>query len=441
MLLRFLLLLLVGVVAGLFGQTGLFGPVSDPLKSGDIAPDVRFEKILNSTGPVSWSPGNLFGQLTVLAIFPDTSHNPDARSRWNALVEQFAGRAVQFVWITGEDETSLVPWLAEHPLQGWVLHDPKDETGRSYGMEIPSAVIIGADRKILGFDAAMVPQAETVTAALEGRITTTPPKQNMAEFKAFMESRKVLLAAEPQRMARPDDHKPGFPASYTLHVTLTKNEPGGGGNFGGPDYWALKGLTLKKLIAEVYSVNPIRIHLPASLDNGTRYDFSLVLPEAESKEQIYERFRQGVQDYFHITATREERLLDVYVVTAEDRKPPAAKIRTEEGLSFSTSSDIEFESFDDAGNADLFAEPKAAGIGGIRGIGMEGTADDFCRTLESMLDRPVVNETHLEGEFEFKVRASETGKNDFLERLRDQLGLVVTEAQRNVEILAFEPHQ
>jgi uncharacterized protein (TIGR03435 family) len=166
------------------------------------------------------------------------------------------------------------------------------------------------------------------------------------------------------------------------------------------------------------------------------------LPEAESKEQMYERFRQGIQDYFHISATHEERLLDVYVMTALDRKPPAAKARPpEEGLSFSASSDIEFESFVDDGNVDLFAEPKAAGIGGIRGIGMEGTADDFCRALESMLDRPVVNETQLAGQFEFKVRASETGKNDFLERLRDELGLVVMEVQRNVEILAFEPHK
>lgn len=303
-------------------------------------------------------------------------------------------------------------------------------------MEIPSAVIIGADRKILGFDAMMVPQPDTVTAALEGRITTTPPQRNMAEFRAFAESRKVLLAAQPRRMPRLDDHKPGFPPSYTLHVTPAGKE-GESGNYSGPDYWSLNGFDLKKLVAEVYHLNPIRIHLPASLDRGTRYDFSLVLPEAESKQKMYERFRQGIQDYFHITATREEQLLDVYVVTALDRKPPAAKTRPEEVLGIV--SNIDFEVFDNAGGADLFAEPKAAGIDGIRGIGMEGTTDDFCRALESMLDRPVVNETHLEGQFEFKVKASETKQNDFLERLREQLGLVVTAAQRNVEVLAFEP--
>jgi len=439
MILRCLLLLLVGVVAGLFGQAGLFGPVSNPLKAGDIAPDVLFSKILNASGPASWSPSNLSGPVTVLTIFPDTSHNPDAVSRWNALVEQFAGKPVQFVWITGEDESSLVPWLAEHPLQGWVLHDPKGETGRSYGMEIPSAVIIGAVRKILGFDSSMVPQAETVTAALDGRMTTTPPKRDMAEFKAFMESRKVLVQAEPYRMPRPDDHKPNFPPSNTLHVTPSGKE-GESGNYAGPGFWSLNGFTLKKLIAEVYSLNPIRIHLPASLDNGTRYDFSLVLPEAESKEQMYERFRQGIQDYFHVTATREEQLLDAYVVTALDRKPPAAKTRTEESWG-GFSSGVEFETIDVAGGDDLFAEPKPVAISAIRSIGIEGTADDFCRTLEMTLDRPVVNETHLEGQFEFNVKTSETKQNDFLQRLRDQLGLVITEVQRNVEILAFEPHQ
>ena len=437
MITRFLLLLLVGVVAGMFGQTGLFGPVSNPLKAGDTAPGIAFSKILAAAGGAPWNPANLSGQVTVLAIFPDTSHNPDAIARWNTLTQQFAGRPVQFVWITGEQESSLVPWLANHPIKGWVLHDPQGETGRSYGMEMPSAVIIGADRRILGFDASMVPQAETVTAAIEGRITTNPPKRDMAEFRTFLESRKVLLAAEPMRMPRLEDHKPAFPPSYTLHVTPAQKD-GENGNFAGPDYLALNGFNLKKLIAELYHLNPIRIRLPASLDNNLRYDFSLVLPEAESKEQMYARFRQGIQDFFHITATREERLLDVYVMTALDHKPPVARNRPNETRE--SVSNIEFEVFDDAGGIDLFSEPKAAGIDGIRGIGMEGTTDDFCFALESMLDRPMVNETRLEGEFEFKIQASETARNDFLERLRDQLGLVVTGVRRNVEILVFELH-
>jgi uncharacterized protein (TIGR03435 family) len=83
--------------------------------------------------------------------------------------------------------------------------------------------------------------------------------------------------------------------------------------------------------------------------------------------------------------------------------------------------------------------PKAHSITAVRGISVEGTTDKFCQALERDLDRPVVNETNLQGEFAFDVRASHTATNDFLERLRDQLGLVITPAERNVEVLVFNP--
>ena len=62
--------------------------------------------------------------------------------------------------------------------------------------------------------------------------------------------------------------------------------------------------------------------------------------------------------------------------------------------------------------------------------------------LETELDRPIVNETGLEGNFEFRVKETQPLKNllpthDFVERLRDQLGLIVTEEQRNVDTLVF----
>jgi uncharacterized protein (TIGR03435 family) len=78
-------------------------------------------------------------------------------------------------------------------------------------------------------------------------------------------------------------------------------------------------------------------------------------------------------------------------------------------------------------------------ITAIRGISADGTADEFCHTLEGTLDRPVVNETGLKGEFQFRIDDSKGAENDFLERLRDQLGLVITPAQRSVETLVLEP--
>ena len=63
-------------------------------------------------------------------------------------------------------------------------------------------------------------------------------------------------------------------------------------------------------------MNRTRVEIPASLDDGKRYDFAMVLPAPESRESLLNRMRQGVQDYFRLTMTRQTREMDVYVVTA-----------------------------------------------------------------------------------------------------------------------------
>ncbi|HTS30443.1 MAG TPA: DUF3738 domain-containing protein, partial [Bryobacteraceae bacterium] len=88
---------------------------------------------------------------------------------------------------------------------------------------------------------------------------------------------------------------------------------------------------------------------------------------------------------------------------------------------------------------DDFAElPRALPIGQVRGISVEGTVARFCQALESSVDRPVVNESRLQGEFAFHVKADPNGENDFLERLHSELGIVISPARRTVQIVALE---
>jgi uncharacterized protein (TIGR03435 family) len=425
---RLLLPLLVMVLTGDFG---MYGPVTAHLKAGDFAPDVTFSKVLNAPGPAPWSAPNLPGQLTILSFFPDTSHNLQAATEWNGLVEQFADKPVQFIWITGEEESTLLPWLSRHPVRGWVLHDPQGQSGQAYGLELPVAVIIGPDRRIVGFDAAMLPTARTLDAALEGRITTAP--QSKATIKAFTENNLVLLDAEPRKWPRIDEDKPDFPPSYTLHVAPSQGEDRN--NSSGPAFRSLKGYALKDAIQELYNVNPIRIHLPASLDNRKSYDFALLLPEPEDASPMKDRMRQGIEEYFHVTAVRENLMLDVYVVTAPDGKPLAVKAPAEHEIFSSKMSSFEYAT--SGGPEEEAVRSTPLNIGAIRSIRLDGTVDEFCHTLESELDRPMVNETNLQGEFVFDVENDEGAENTFLERLHDRTGLVITAAKRNVEILVF----
>ena len=423
--------LVVGV-GGALGQVGLYGPVTVHLKAGDVAPDISFTRMLSAPGAASWSQANLTGQVTVVVFYPDTSDNPERVKQWNAVVEKFAGKPVQFVWVTGEEDSKLLPWLNQHPVKGWVFDDPEGKTGKAYGLEDPLEVIVGTDRKITGFWRGMLPTEDQLDAVLEGRVTTTPPTHET--IKAFMESRMVLLEAEPHMSPLMEDRKPHFAPSYALHVSISKGA--GRSTASGDDYIAVQDFLLKDAITFVYGVNSIRVQLPAALDDGKRYDFAMVLPERESREKINERFQKGLEAYFHLAVRRENRLMDVYVVTVDANHKPVMKPRSEDGMGFVGGVSWGSESVE---HEEMRGGSKAVSLGAVTSAMMAGTADDFCHDLEEDLDRPVVNETNLQGTFEVDVEEPVGGgKNDFLERLRGTTGLVIGPGQRNVEVLVFE---
>lgn len=437
MVARLLLPLFAVGILGASGQMGMYGTVTTHVKAGDLAPDITFSETLSSPVPATWNQSNLSGQVTVLVFFPDTSHNLQSVTLWNKLVEKFTGKPVQFVWITGEKDATLQPWLAQHPIRGWVFQDTEGKTGNAYGMEFPDSVIVGADRKIIGFYKFALFEGEAVlNAVLEGRVTTTPPTKETA--KAFQDGNLVLLDAEPYRMPRPDDYKPAFTPSETVHISPSQGE--GGGNFGGPDFWSLKGYPLKSAIEEVYGeiyrVDTVRMQFPASLDNGKRYDFSLVLPREEDREKIKVRFQKAIQDYFHITVRRENRIVDVYVVTVDKQHGPPAVQTLPKGGGFIQSSGMGLMAA--GGSDDGRGHLKVHDIAAIRSLAFDGTADDFCNQLEASVGRPVVNETDLDGIFEINIGRPESEGNDFLKRLRDEAGLVITPGERNVEMLVVE---
>ncbi|MGB6945461.1 MAG: TIGR03435 family protein [Bryobacteraceae bacterium] len=439
MMVRLLLLLGLGV-AGVFAQPNLYGPVSTHLRAGDFAPEIVFTQILSQRSASPWTSESLSGQISVLVFYPDTSHNLQSVSRWNALVEKFAGKPIQFAWITGEKESTLLPWIEQHPVKGWVFYDPDGATGRAFGLEMPAAVIVGADRRIAGFDDSMLPESETLTAALAGRITTAPPELTPAALKAFAESGLVRLQAESPRMPRPDDYKPDFPPSYTVHISPAKSQDAG--DFADGAFHSLQSVTLRTLISQLYEINPIRVRLSAALDNDKHYDVAIVLPDHESEESVDNRILQGVQDYFGVAAARQQVLSDVYVVTTAGGKPPTPVAHADDDSGFSGAQfgSVDFQTPDATLSPGGFQDwPKPVALDAVRGISVEGTLDEFCRMLEMGLDRPVVNETNMQGQYAFQLKSAAGAHNDFLDRLHGQFNLSITPAQRRVEVVTLTP--
>jgi uncharacterized protein (TIGR03435 family) len=233
-----------------------------------------------------------------------------------------------------------------------------------------------------------------------------------------------------------DAQNTDFPPSYDLQVSpseaLMPSEAGGGNSL------TLGGFDLKGVFSRVYNIGVNHIQVPASMDDCKHYDFSMTVPDDENTDQIEARFRQKILDHFALSVVRASQLLDVYVVTAPHRKPPKEVASKADEMASVNQSAYGIEQNDGDGSPAM-AALKEFSINAVDAISFNGTVDDFCRFLESRLDRPVVNETNLRGRYEFDAKSSGPGANDFLARLREQTGLVITPAQRTVEILVVKP--
>jgi hypothetical protein len=120
-------------------------------RAGDPAPLLRFAHVLSAPGSQDWTPENMIGRVTVVVFVPSISNQ--IGPWWNQMIDGFATEPVQFVCITGEEESTLKQWLRDHPMRGWVFLDPKGETPTAYGMERLMCVVIDRDGRIAGFRA------------------------------------------------------------------------------------------------------------------------------------------------------------------------------------------------------------------------------------------------------------------------------------------------
>jgi uncharacterized protein (TIGR03435 family) len=237
-----------------------------------------------------------------------------------------------------------------------------------------------------------------------------------------------------------DGHRPRFPPSRMLHVSPSQPESGGG-NYSGPDFRNWLGYSVTAFIAEMYETSPARMDLPSSLEDDRHYDFALVLPKPVRHDEMSRLMQQAIQDHYGLTVTREIRVLDVYVMTVATGGTPVMKPRLDDGdlgfcggFSSSVYTDVRHWGSEPGLTLDRPMPLSSVGSASMS----NATMDDFCRFLEVHLDRPLINETNLAGQFDLQVKSEKPRLDDFIQRLRDQLGLVVTVAQRPVEILVFQ---
>jgi len=371
MTLRLSLLLLPVMVAPLSGQNPA------PLKAGDHAPPIIWTRILQPL--TNQAPPPFLGRTTVIGFFPNVSSNASSVSRRNKLIAQFANKSVNFIWITSESELTLVPWLVEHPLNGWLLLDPTGETTRVYGAELTGAVIIDSNGRIAGFTF-MDPDREQIQAVLDGRALAIDGDATDAQLDEILAGRAVRLDAAPYHA--PDaGTKPDIPPSYEVHISPTTTR--GTTSSAGPGFRVLRGYDLRTILSVVTGKDSTRILLPASLEDNRGYVFVLVLPRAEDQTTVHRILQHGIEKYFQVSITLEERTMDVYVMTALEGKTPK---EAHGGGSFISSSQwVEIPPAGDARFPTTQEIRKAISTGTVGISAYSDTIGEFRRTLEDAL--------------------------------------------------------
>jgi uncharacterized protein (TIGR03435 family) len=272
----------------------------------------------------------------------------------------------------------------------------------------------------------------------------------------------VMLLSAPPALP-PVQTKPDIPPSTEVTIKPTERRPHEGLSARrAPDYCVVEGIPLKDMLSRLHDIQKERIDLPPSLNDDRRYDFLLVLPQRESRETVDRLMREGIEKYFRIHVAAEVRDMDVYALTAPNGAISATRTPLDEPGSFGwvdiqtpASAPDNFIGFTDPPwRRDENQAPtddelrKMAGeflkslTGGwkrgtasIRGMSAASTVAQLCEMLEATLDRPVIDETSLDGTYDLNIRTQAESGEQFLHAVCDRLGLAATPARRAVTIL------
>jgi uncharacterized protein (TIGR03435 family) len=302
-----------------------------------------------------------------------------------------------------------------------------------------------------------------------GRSITPGPsgfRRSMAMRSRFQEDDSAPVPPFAAIGLQPPVRKPDVPPSTNVRISPTRRTheegPSGGS---GPDYWVIEGAPLKPVLARLYDVPETRIDVPASLENE-RYDFVLVLPRTETQETMTRLMREGIEKRFHIT--EERRSMEVDVLTAPNgiraheshgddslfgfgsmdfiEKAQDGPRRIPDFFGLANIMDLHMVASEEPSNpeqalrrmkSEIFramcsSTPPGVSINSIvDSLTMEG----LCRVLEGGLDRPIVDETHLNGTYALNVHAEAVTTRQFLRVLCDKLDLVVTPGRREIPML------
>jgi uncharacterized protein (TIGR03435 family) len=199
----------------------------------------------------------------------------------------------------------------------------------------------------------------------------------------------------------------------------------------GPTFLSKKGFDLPTALASLYESEPGRIVLPAPLnDRDKRYDFLVKTSGPVDPKEMQRLMREGIEKHFRLSKSVEHREMEVYVIKAMPGRLHAVNDKMQQGhLALTIGSGDEPPAEEELQRAMKTAV--------LTEINVTGEMTLVRMILERGLRRPVIDETGLKGEYDVRTDGHAKSTEEFLQKLKDQVGLDVFPARRSLEIFVF----
>ena len=366
------------------------------LNVGDPAPPLKLAELVQAPEGAKADLESLRGEVIMLEFWA-TWCAPCLKSmpHVNELHRQYVDQGVRVIAITREAPALVKRFLGDGAIESWVGIDENAATGHAYGITaIPTTVLI--DRE--GVVAAITSPDKVTPEVLSSLVAGEPidlPVQKIVPFSLSWDQPGSGDLTEP------------------IAQMIIKESKASNGRMFGPGDGRLiaDGMRPQSFIAAGYDVPSFQIDWQVP-DDQRRYRLSVVAPNGDDA-QVREMTRFLTESALGLHVRWESRDVETAVFHRLDGDAPKR-----------IPSDLE--------EADGFVAGNRAMLNG-------GTVDDFIHWSGlNVLRMPCVNETGIEGRFDFNTEWERGKRETYLEAIK-AFGLTVEFEPRPLKMLVVEP--
>lgn len=384
------LVLCVVVMAGVAHAAGADSPQK--------APPLDLKQVIGAPLDQKLTWDALSGNVVVLEFWSTTcAPCVGAIPHWNELVKKFDHKPVRFFSITDEDEKRVRWFLSKRKILGWVGLDRDGATLAAFHVPwFPHTVIVDAKGRVAGVADPWDLNEQVINDALAGKPLDMPRALELPVRSSEPPPGAMLVA----------------PPVFELGIRPSRNDVASSSS--GPLLFRAKGWTVERLVAYVADVTKTRLMVPGDMKDK-KFDVSIKCSKQAGCD-ARSLLSAALPPALGLTMRKETRSVDVYVLTAPS-DPKRLKIEKDEVL----------------GKA--FSSRTADGVWQRTNKTMESLARD----LEAKLGIPVVNETGLEGGYDWEMTVGDAEPEALIAAVNVQLGLSLRKARRDINFVVAEP--